>query len=84
VSKAIAKLIETVPDLANADPLSAEVQAWLDQAYRTLWGIRSGEARVLKSHAQQLYFPATRKTASKEIVETLRRVDRKISGRSPK
>ena len=75
---AVGRLIAAAPDLANADPLSAEVRAWLDRAYKTVWRIDAVEASVLKLHSQGLHKAATRPVSSNEILETLRRVDRKV------
>src|SRR5262249_32949725 len=50
----IAELMRTVPDWAHADPLSAEVTAWLDRAYQTVREVDAVEAGVMSVHAQYL------------------------------
>jgi hypothetical protein len=75
----IAKLMRTAPDWAHADPLSAEVTAWLHRANEAVREIDPIEAGVMSVHAQYLRSDVGRH--STEIIETLRRVSKKLEQR---
>jgi len=79
VSLRIADLMRSVPDWAHVDPLSAEVTAWLDRAYQTVHGIDPVEAGAMRVHAQ--FLPTDVRRHSVEILEALRRVNKKLEGR---
>lgn len=63
----------STPDLAQVDPLSIEVRAWLDSAYHAVRRIDRAEAVILRLHEQALSDPARKRVASVEIAKTVDR-----------
>jgi hypothetical protein len=70
------QLRRSVPDLAKLDPLSSEVQQWLDQAHAAVKQIDKAEAVILRMHQRYLLDPGEKIVASAEIVETVNRAAR--------
>ena len=70
------QLRRSVPDLAKLDPLSSEVQEWLDQAHAAVKKVDKAEAIILRMHQRYLLDPAEKIVASAEIVETVNRAAR--------
>jgi len=73
MSDDLEQLRQTVPNLTDADPLSSEVRAWLDQAYDALNRTDHVEATILRLHERSLLDPARRAVAGEEIVRTIDR-----------
>ena len=67
------RLSRSVPDLANLDPLSTEVQAWLDKAYEAVKRVDKAEGVILRMHQRYLLDPTEKIVASQEIVDTIDR-----------
>jgi hypothetical protein len=70
------QLRRSAPDLAKLDPLSAEVQAWLDHAHDAVKRVDKAEAVILRMHQRYLLDPAEKIVAAAEIVETIDRAAR--------
>ncbi len=70
------QLRRSAPDLANLDPLSAEVRAWLDRAHDAVKQVDKAEAVILRMHQRYLLDPAEKIVASQEIVDTIDRAAR--------
>ena len=68
----IVDLVRTAPDWAKADPLAAEVRAWLDEARQVVEELRPAEAGLVLVHLQFVHNDVARH--GPEIVEALRRV----------
>ena len=62
-----------MPDLAHVDPLSGEVQDWLDRAYDEVKRVDEVEAIVFAMHRRYLLDPAASIVASAEIAEIIDR-----------
>jgi hypothetical protein len=73
VSSELCEIRRTVPDLARLDPLSTEVQAWLDRAYNAVRRVDNAEGVIFAMHRQYLLDPAEKAVASAEIVMTIDR-----------
>ena len=73
MSGKLEQLRRSTPDLARLDPLSAEVRAWLDEAYIAVRQVDSAEGVILKLHEHSLRDPRLKAAASAEIVQTLDR-----------
>jgi hypothetical protein len=67
------RLRQSTPDLARLDPLSAEVRAWLDEAYAAVRRVDAAEGVILKLHEHSLRDPRFKAVASAEIVQTIDR-----------
>jgi len=66
----IAELVESAPDWASVDPLSAEVRTWLDRVCETVREVDPLHAAVLRVHAEHLREGNTQ-VLSAEIMDTL-------------
>jgi hypothetical protein len=73
MSGKLEQLRRSTPDLAQLDPLSAEVRSWLDEAYAAVRRVDAAEGVILKLHEQSLRDPRFRATASAEIIQTIDR-----------
>jgi len=73
MSGKLERLRQSSPDLARLDPLSAEVRAWLDEAYATVRRVDAAEGVILKLHEHSLRDPRFKAVASAEIVQTIER-----------
>jgi len=69
-------LWQSMPDLANLDPLSKEVSSWLDRAYEAVRRIDRAEGVIFRMHQGYLLHPAEKVVASAEIAHTLERAAR--------
>jgi hypothetical protein len=67
------QLRRSTPDLAHLDPLSAEVRAWLDEAYAAVRRVDAVEGVILKLHEHSLRDPRFKAVASAEIIQTIDR-----------
>ena len=67
------QLRRSTPDLARLDPLSAEVRAWLDEAYMAVRKVDAVEGVILKLHEHSLRDPRFKVVASAEIIQTIDR-----------
>jgi len=67
------ELRQSMPDLANLDPLSKEVGAWLDRAHDEVRRIDRAEGVIFRMHQRYLLDPAEKALASAEIAHTLDR-----------
>jgi hypothetical protein len=63
----------SVPDLAYLDPLSTEVQDWLDRAYDAVMRVDQAEGVILRMHQGYLLDAAKKTVAGAEIVHTIDR-----------
>lgn len=63
----------SAPDLAQLDPLSMEVRAWLDNAYHAVRRVDRAEAVILRLHEHALSDPDRKRIASVEIAKTVDR-----------
>jgi len=70
------ELRRSLPDLVRLDPLSAEVQNWLDRAYDAIKRIDEAEGIIFRMHQRYLLDPVEKAVASAEIAETLDRAAR--------
>jgi len=70
------QLRKSVPDLARLDPLSSEVQDWLDRAYDAVKRVDQAEGVILRMHQRYLLDAAEKIVASAEIVDTIDRAVR--------
>ena len=70
------QLRRSVPDLVKLDPLSTEVQQWLDKAHAAVKKVDRAEAVILRMHQRYLLDPAEKIVASAEIIETVDRATR--------
>jgi hypothetical protein len=76
MTKELDELRRVLPDLVRLDPLSAEVQDWLDRAYDAVKRIDEVEGVIFRMHQRYLLDPAEKTVASAEIAETLDRAAR--------
>ena len=60
MSGKLEQLRRSTPDLAHLDPLSAEVRAWLDEAYAAVRRVDAVEGVILKLHEHSLRDPRFR------------------------
>jgi len=70
------QLRQSVPDLANLDPLSEEVREWLDRAHDVVKRVDAAEGVIFQMHQRYLLDPVEKVVASAEIVETIDRAAR--------
>ena len=70
------QLRKSIPDLARLDPLSTEVQDWLDRAYDAVKRVDQAEGVILRMHQRYLLDPTEKIVASQEIVDTIDRAVR--------
>ncbi|MGE0117814.1 MAG: hypothetical protein AB7S71_00635 [Dongiaceae bacterium] len=63
----------STPDLDRLDPLSTEVCAWLDSAYKAVRKVDQAEAVILRLHQRALSDSARKHVASAEIAKTVHR-----------
>jgi hypothetical protein len=70
------QLRQSAPDLAHLDPLSTEVQEWLDKAHEAVKRLDEVEGVILRMHQRYLLDPAEKIVASQEIVDTIDRAVR--------
>jgi len=70
------RLRQSIPDLANLDPLSDEVCAWLNRAHDAVKRVDRAEGVIFRMHQRYLLDPAKKTVASAEIVETVDRAAR--------
>ena len=70
------QLRRSAPDLARVDPLSTEVQDWLDRAHEAVSRVDKAEGVIFRMHQRCLLDPAEKTVAAAEITETLDRAAR--------
>ena len=70
------QLRQSMPDLAKLDPLSTEVQNWLDRAFEAVQRLDEAEGIILRMHQRYLLDPAEKIVAAAEIAETVDRAAR--------
>jgi len=73
MSGRLEQLRRSTPDLAQLDPFSTEVRAWLDEAYVALRQVDAAEGVILRLHEHSLRDPRFKAVASAEIIQTIDR-----------
>ena len=76
MARELDQLRQSMPDLANLDPLSKEVAAWLDRAHDAVARVDRAEGVIFRMHQGYLLHPAEKVVASAEIAHTLERAAR--------